>query len=178
MTKETWKPIPGYEGLYEASSLGRVRSLDRVVRGRGGCARRISGKVLTPQLNEKGYWTLVLWKNNKLKTWKISRVVALAFGVITADQEVDHEDRDKAHNAVSNLRASTRAGNVRNRAKGARNTSGYKGVSWAAHAKRWVAQITTDRKLKKLGYFDDPAEAHEAYKQAARALHKEFACFG
>ncbi|MDC2620466.1 NUMOD4 domain-containing protein, partial [Bacteroides ovatus] len=60
---EIWKNIKGYEGLYQASSLGRIRSLDRVVPYKGG-RRFYSGKILLPRDNKKGYLFLCLCKNN------------------------------------------------------------------------------------------------------------------
>lgn len=176
--KEEWRPVSGYEGIYEISNRARVRSLDRVVRGRGGCARRIKGRVLTQRVSERGYKVVLLYKDNQPKTFKIARGMALAFGVIKPGEEVDHRDRGKTRNKLHNLRPADRCQQLWNQGKRSTNTSGYKGVSWSTSARKWRADIGARGEVFVLGYFDDPQKAHRAYKKAARRLHGGFACFG
>ena len=95
---EIWKDIEGYEGLYQVSSLGRVRSLPR---------KGTSGKILRPGTNTKGYLFVILYKDGKTKCYKVHRLVAQAF-VPNDDPEhktqVNHiNDEDKSDNRVSNL---------------------------------------------------------------------------
>lgn len=91
---------------------------------------------------------------------------------------VDHINGDTLNNCRSNLRLATNAENVRNAPQRVNNKSGYKGVCWHKATKKWMAQIGVNYQNRILGYFDDPAEAHEAYCKAARELHGEFANFG
>ena len=104
MSNEIWRPVVGYEGLYEVSNLGRVRSLDRWVNNNGSLVL-LKGKykLLTPDV--KGYLRTHIRKNNKGKPYKVHRLVAEAF-IPNPDNkpEVDHINTDKKDNRVENLR--------------------------------------------------------------------------
>lgn len=97
---EEWRPVVGYEGLYEVSNTGRVRSVDRY--DNRNCFRK--GKVLSPGKNTKGYLSVVLNCNGKRKTITVHRLVAEAF-LLNPDNlpEVNHRDEDKTNNRVDNL---------------------------------------------------------------------------
>jgi hypothetical protein len=88
-----------------------------------------------------------------------------------ADQ-IDHINGIKDDNRIINLREATSAENQQNLGKSKRNTSGYTGVTWHKHAEKYQAQITVNGKKIYLGYFDDPAEADQAYLDAKADLHK------
>lgn len=89
--------------------------------------------------------------------------------------QIDHVNMDRIDNRISNLREATRAQNRMNESIKKSNTSGYKGVSWSKEKTRWEARIMKDRKSTVIGYFDDPKDAHEAWKKKAAELHGEFA---
>lgn len=93
---EEWKPVKGYEGLYEVSNLGRVKSLNY----------RRTGKerILKGRKNNWGYLQVILYKDDKRKNYKIHRLVAQAF-LPNPDNlpEVNHKDEDKTNNCVDNL---------------------------------------------------------------------------
>lgn len=90
---EIWKDIEGYEGIYEISNLGRVRSF------KNGKVR-----ILKPLTNKRGYLRVQLRKNNSLKTLQIHRLVAQAFLPNPNNlPQVNHKDEDKTNNIVSNL---------------------------------------------------------------------------
>lgn len=97
---------------------------------------------------------------------------------LSTDEIVDHINGDGLLNIRSNLRLATVAQNIANSPKSRRNTSGFKGVTWAKHANKFRAYITFERKLIHLGYFDTPELAHEAYCKKAVELFGEFANFG
>ena len=106
--KEKWKPIVGYEGLYEVSNMGNVRSLTRVVdfRDRAGNMnqRVIKGRVMKPQKQRTGYLHVGLSKDGKVTLFRVHRLGAVAFidnpeGLY----EVNHIDEDKTNNRVDNL---------------------------------------------------------------------------
>lgn len=93
-------------------------------------------------------------------------------------QQIDHINGVGSDNRISNLRLASHTENMRNTRKRADNTSGFKGVSHAKHAKRWRAKIQSHQKQRYLGCFDTPEEAHAAYCKAAAELYGEFANTG
>ena len=86
---------------------------------------------------------------------------------------VDHKDRNGLNNQKSNLRLAPAGGNQHNQGKNKRNSTGFKGVS--ERKGRYQASIGFQGRLRYLGRYDTPEEAHEAYKKAAIELHGEFA---
>jgi len=119
MTEE-WRPVVGWEGLYEVSDLGRVRSLDRVVQTRnrwGIIERRFKGRVLSD--NTSGaYLTVALCKNGQARTHLIHTLVAEAFiGRRPQSQEVCHGPKGQRDNSVGNLRYGTHSENLKDRDK-------------------------------------------------------------
>ena len=110
MTKEEWRPIQDYEGLYEVNNFGDVRSISRTmsyVRFGKQEQRHIPEKILSKVLN-KGYLYVVLSRNGHEARPKIHRLVASAF-IPNPDNkpEVAHNDGNRANNIVSNLRWAT-----------------------------------------------------------------------
>jgi hypothetical protein len=113
MTDEAWKPIPSARG-YEASSLGRVRSIERLVSRKNQSAAQRKGKVLSEQTQRNGYRTVVVGRNDRgaPQTRSVHRLVAEAFfGPCPAGLEVCHNNGEKADNRVENLRYDTRSAN-------------------------------------------------------------------
>lgn len=100
---EEWRDIRGYEGLYQVSNFGRVRSLDKISRNRWG-EYLLKGCVLAPLVGTKGYLLVRLYKNGSAKTLKIHRLVAEAFIPNPNNlPQVNHKDENKQNNVVSNL---------------------------------------------------------------------------
>ncbi|WP_194385334.1 NUMOD4 motif-containing HNH endonuclease [Microbacterium sp. A18JL200] len=116
--EERWLPVPGYEGLYEVSDLGRVRSLDRVVMNGGRRSNR-TGRVLSPGRvpganNGHQYPTVVLSRRGEHHTARVHRLVAESFCEGRAPGlEVRHIDGDPTNNAATNLRWGTKSENQR-----------------------------------------------------------------
>ena len=102
---ETWKDISGYEGIYEVSDLGRVRSLVQRNRWKPG--------ILKPGKTHGGYLQVLLCKDGKSKNMKVHRLVAEAFIPNPNNLEtVNHKDEDKTNNSASNLEWMTRKDNT------------------------------------------------------------------
>lgn len=101
---EEWRDVVGYEGCYEVSNLGRVRSVARWVDTYGGGRVFVQGVIKKQRPNEKGYMCVSLQHGARKETRKVHRLVASAF-IPNPDNlpEVNHIDCDKANNAVGNL---------------------------------------------------------------------------
>ena len=111
---EEWKPVPGFEGFYEVSDNGRVRSIDRVVTSSDSRTWTQPGKILTcGEHHNGGYSTVVLCKNNKPRVWLVHRLVAAAFLPNPDDlPEVNHIDGRKRNNPATNLEWVKRQANI------------------------------------------------------------------
>lgn len=90
------------------------------------------------------------------------------------DAEIDHINRDRSDNKISNLRPATSAQNKVNRGKNPRNTSGITGVSFSSARGKFVAQISHGAKNRNLGRFETLADAIRAREAAADRFHGEF----
>ena len=102
MENEIWKDIEGYEGLYQVSSYGRVRSIDRFVMN-NSIIKRLSGKILSPIIIA-GYMYVHLSKNGKKKHYRIHRLVADSF-IPNPDNLpfINHKDCNPLNNSVDNI---------------------------------------------------------------------------
>lgn len=110
--REEWRDIPGYEGLYQVSDMGRVRSLPRIVEF-NGIRRRTQGKTLKPHDNGNGYMNVPLHKNGTTETAYVHRLVACAFVPNPDDKPcVNHIDYDTNNNRASNLEWVTQGENI------------------------------------------------------------------
>lgn len=113
MQKEKFKNVIGYEGYYQVSNLGNVKSLERNVPCKNGAyTRYIPEKYLKPQLDAQGYYHVILVKNGEGKLFKVHRLVAEHFlKDWDSSLTVDHVNGCKADNSASNLRMLTREAN-------------------------------------------------------------------
>lgn len=110
---EIWKPVPGYEGFYEVSSIGRVRSVDHYVNSGNGRKLR-KGRVLSQSISIHGYYFVHLSKINKQKSPTVHRLVALAFHPNPENKIcVNHKDGVRTNNHISNLEWCTHKENTR-----------------------------------------------------------------
>lgn len=104
MESEIWKEIKGYEGIYEISSYGNIRSIDRYIYYKNGRKQFYKGCLLSPVIGKRGYVIANLNKNNKGNKVPIHRLVAKAFIPNPNNlSEVNHKDEDKTNNKVENL---------------------------------------------------------------------------
>ena len=159
---EIWRYVPGYEDLYEVSSLGRVKSLSN-----NGYKKE---KIRVLRLDIHGYLSVNL-SNKKIKRYKVHQLVAMAFlghkpnGNVLV---VDHINNDKLDNRLENLQViSNRENSYKTQEKYA---SKYKGVSFNKNKKRWIARIQIDGKSKYLGMHRTEELASEAYQNKLKEL--------
>lgn len=116
--KETWRSVPGYEGIYEVSDQGRVRSLDRTVRQSNGNLLNLKGRVLSPgahRINRRptGKKVVALCVNGKGRTEFVHRLVLMAFvGPPPVGTEGCHRDDEGSNNNLGNLYWGSRSENL------------------------------------------------------------------
>lgn len=119
--KEIWKPVRGYEGCYEVSNKGRVRSLARQIQSQnrwGPITLRWPEKILALLENQDGYFKVLLSKNGKTTNKLVSTLVAEAFlGPRPEGLLVLHNDGNPKNNYVSNLRYGTQRENMQDSIK-------------------------------------------------------------
>lgn len=127
-SQNIWKDIPGYEGIYQASIDGYIRSVDRKVVRSDGVTQILKGVVLSQSLNQSGYYNVSLRKNGKAKSFLVSRLVAFTF-IDNPDRlpEVNHKNEIKTDNRVENLEWITRQDNCNYGTRNARHSSYMRG---------------------------------------------------
>ena len=165
---EIWKDIPEWEGYYQVSNLGRVKSLSRTVNGKENKPIKRKERVLKPAPIPSGYLSVVLCRFGTRKTELVHALVASAFlGYERRGRELvcDHIDENKLNNNLSNLRVITLRENT------ARSTSKkLTGAFWHKRLNKWQSSISINNKTIHLGYFDTEIEANEAYKDTKKKL--------
>lgn len=152
MQTEIWKDVPGYEGQYQVSNLGNVRSI----------------KVLSKINHSEGYHHINLMKEKQRKTMKVHQLVAMAFlGHVPNGNTlvVDHINGDKKDNRLKNLQILTNFDNTRKKYK-TNKSSQFPGVCFFKQTGKWKAQFQRNNERKHLGYFNTEIEAYHAYKNA------------
>jgi hypothetical protein len=167
---EIWMDIKGYEGMYQVSNLGSVKSLDRKVPHKKSKFLTIRQRILSPSLSGNGYYTVCLSGNGE-KPKCIHHLVASTFlGHIVKgyDYVIDHIDNNKLNNQVDNLNIIR---NRENSSKTIRGTSKYVGVSFIKTSCKWNAAIRINGAKTFLGNFNSELEASMAYQNALKQLN-------
>ena len=165
--------------VYDESSLTCLRWKETLIRKDGRMQRSVAGKQAgclsrgtrysnsEPKVAIVGYGGAIL---------RIHRIVwEMHFGTIPDNKIIDHIDGNPFNNRIENLRLADGFENAWNAKKSKRNTSGVKGVYFSNAHKKWVAEISRNKKRKYLGMFDSIADASSAVSIAREDLHKEFA---
>jgi len=156
---EIWKTIKEFED-YEISNFGRVKSL-----------KFGKEKILKQNIDSTKYYAVVLSNGILIKTIKIHVLVAIAFlNHIPCGMKfvINHKNFNKSDNRVENLEIVS--GRENTNKKHIKSTSKYVGVSWAKKRNKWTAQITINRKVINLGFFNNEYDAHLAYEKSLYAI--------
>ena len=110
MESEQWKPVIGYEGLYEVSNIGRVKSIERTLTRKNGSLLPIPEKMLSIRVGKKTERHPMprlyaeLWKDNARKACIVARLVCIAFNPNNDNKpQVNHKDGNSANNNADNL---------------------------------------------------------------------------
>ena len=167
---EIWKEVPNYEGHYEVSNRGNVRSMDRFVTTKNGRKRFYKGKVVKGDVNN-GYRRTSFSINSKTRTYKFSQLVAMAFLGHKPNGHslvIDHVNGIRSDDRLENLRIVTKRENTSECFRSDRDnlSSSYTGVYWCNTKSKWVSGITYDGLSVNLGVFNDEHEAYRAYQKA------------
>ena len=114
LATEEWRDITGYEGLYQVSNLGRIKSLSKVIMCRNGCARRYPEAILKDMEVGNGYRCVVLYINHMGRQMYVHRLVAKEFIPNPSGlRDVNHIDGCKTNNNCKNLEWCTRSHNIK-----------------------------------------------------------------
>lgn len=168
--EEIWKDVIGYEGIYQVSSFGNVKSLSRLINCNGG--KFLTKERILKCKNDTGNYKLVsLCKNNIKETKFVHKLVASAFlnhEPCGYNLVVNHIDFDKFNNRLDNLEIVTSRINCNK--KHIPHTSKYTGVYWNNNNNKWRACIRLNGRTKHLGCFSNQLDAHNAYQKELKKI--------
>jgi len=158
--QEIFKDIKGFEGFYQISNFGRVKSLSRKFSP--------TERILKVGINSQGYYSTNFSKDGKLKSYAPHHLVWDAFGNKKRNGmklQVDHIDNNRLNNRIDNLQLlSNRENCTKYNLQNDKSTSKYVGVCW--NGKKWQAGININGKTKYLRSFTNEYDAHLAYQKA------------
>lgn len=153
---EIWKSVAGYDGLYEVSSCGNIRSQHT----------RYAGKMLSPNKNKQGYlWVKLVDKNGLRKCHRIHRLVCRTF-IGDDKRDVNHIDGNVSNNKLSNLEYVSRRENKNHSYKDKKKLTG----AFKHKVGPWFSRIYRNGKPIYLGTFPTEHAAHAAYVSALNSL--------
>ena len=118
-SSEQWQPIPGWEGYYDVSDQGRVRSVDRIVQDYDGRLRRFRSRLIKSFPNpETGRHQVRLSRDGRARTFRVAALVLSAFiGPRPAGMEACHNDGCRTRDVLTNLRYDTAGNNHRDKVR-------------------------------------------------------------
>jgi len=162
MEKEIWKDIIGYEGRYQISNHGNVKSLSRAIIRKDGFVSSVKERILKFRVNNFGYNTVHFYLDGNEHTYKVHRLVAIHFiNKIKGRHHVNHKDSDKQNNYYLNLEWCTNRENVSHGKAKKKKLSIYTGVT--KYKEKWFAQVHQNGKHIALGSYSTEKEASDAY---------------
>lgn len=174
LENEVWKPIKEWEGIYEISNYGRIKSLPRLVIKKNGWDSVLKEKIIAGVKIPKDnvYISCTLRFNNKLKEIRMHTLVASHFLEKDSTKKfVNHIDGNKRNNHVSNLEWVNSHENNAHMVLLKKKTSMYVGVNKVNAIKRkWQSRIMLNGVRTVLGYFETEIEAHNAYISKMKEL--------
>ena len=171
--QEEWRDILNYEGIYQISDLGRIKSLSRIIYRNGKYPFESKCCILIGGLSNNGYRNIGLSLNNKAKTYLVHQLVGIAFlgHIINGhDIVINHKNFIRIDNRRLNLEIITQRENSNQ--KHFKSTSKYTGVCWSKRHKKWRADITYGRTHEYLGYYNNEIDAHNAYQNKLKEISK------
>lgn len=174
MTSEVFKDIPNYEGIYQISNLGRVKSLERKRHNKCGVVKsRILKQILSGKKCRQ-YYCVNLYCDGRRKSFKVHLLMSVTFlnhkpngcdGLV-----VDHIDNNSLNNNLNNLQLITFRENT---TKDRVGTSKYRGVAWCKSRNKWRVMIRNGAKREFLGRFNCELKASIIYEERLRQISIE-----
>lgn len=162
MEGEIWKDIEGFDGYYQISSLGRVKSLSREIYNKRGYFFKTKSKILKQCVIKYYCYTSISYNGGK-KAYTVHRLVAKCFINNKHNKpQVNHKNLNSSDNRIENLEwVSARENECHKQLKNKNNTSIYTGVNFNLHSKKWRSGINVNKKFIFLGYFNTQEEAYQ-----------------
>lgn len=170
---EIWKDIYGFEGYYQVSNIGRIKSLERKVSAKNNSTKVVKERILKPALDRRGYLFVVLHKNSVPKTIKIHILVFDAFSKQKRNGrklQVDHKNGIKTNNWFTNLQLLTNRENISKSWLNRKDSGLPTGVYKQTHQNKYFSSINYNGSIKYLGNYSTPSLASRAYQKALRGL--------
>lgn len=175
MAKEIFKDVKGYEGSYQISNFGRVKSLERIINRRGH-NHRVKERILKKNPCHGGYLLVYLSLHGKVKSKKVHQLVCESFlGHVpdgTQRLTCNHINHIVTDNRLANLEIVTNRENCNQKhIKGF--SSKYTGVSWSKQRRKWLSFIYLKDKNYNLGGYDSEIEASNVYQMVLDRLKRK-----
>jgi len=172
---EIWKDIPGYEGLYQASTLGRIKSLERPFLVRRAFIGKVKERILKGSVKkESGYIVVGLYKNGIAEITYVHKLIVVTFlNHVPCGYQIvtDHINGIRHDNRLENLQLITHRENIsKDKRKIIIRSSKYIGVHWHKVSNKWQAAIRIKSKTTYLGIFADEYDAHLAYQNKLKEI--------
>lgn len=163
---EIWKDIIGYEGLYQISNLGRVKSIERVTTKGNGFNYNVKEIIMKPYISFD-YLNIKLCKNSVYKHFDIHRLISLHFienkNNITSHNQINHRDKNPQNNDIENLEWISNRENSSHNKIGKNLTSRFIGVSWEETHKKFRCRIQINGKQESIGESINEIDVAEVY---------------
>lgn len=143
---EIWKELDGFDSLYQASNLGRIKN---------------EKKIIPQYLDKDGYCLIHLIFEKKTKLFRVHRLIAKCFiDNENNKKQVNHKNSNPNDNQIENLEWVSASENNCHKFIGKKTSSIYRGVTYVTRDKRWLSQIQIDNKKIHLGMFKTEKEAY------------------
>ena len=155
---EVFKDVPNYEGIYQVSNLGNVKSL------------KWKKEIIMKQAISSRYLAVNLRKENISKTFRVHVLVAMAFLDFKPNKQVltiDHKNGVRTDNRLENLQIVTQRENNQNYHK---SRKGQIGADWHEQTKKWRSRIYINKRIVHLGLFEEEKDALKAYEIANKEI--------
>ena len=170
--QEIFKDVPNYLGSYQASDLGRAKSLDRIISSKTRSDFKLKGKILSQTTDKEGRLFVGLMRENKKIIFVLSKLVAITFlNHIPCGHKkiVDHKNNYTLDNRLSNLQIITHRENLSKDKKN--KSSEYTGVCYASKRNKWRVSISIDGENFSLAECEKEYDAHVIYQKALKNTH-------